>query len=152
LRKLLDSSEQKFYIKNMPNATVGHLVFHIRPENLEFYKSLFVFCGWQPGYEQPGFIGLNSPGGTGLGVWFMGFAKPVENDYDGPGLNHIALHTQTLAEVDEAVAWLKTRGIAPMFDTPRHRPDFSEPGKTYYQVMFVSPDKIQFEIVYIGEI
>jgi hypothetical protein len=134
----------------MAKATVGHLVFHIHPENLPFYKALFLQCGWQPGYEQPGFIGLNSPDSSGIGVWFMGFAKPVDNDYDGPGLNHLALHVGAVAEVDECVAWLKANAIAPLFETPRHRPDFSEPGKTYYQVMFVSPDKIQFEIVYIG--
>ncbi len=135
----------------MPTASIGHLVFHIQPDNLSFYKSLFAFCGWQPRYEQPNFIGLTSPDSSDVSVWFMGFAKPVSNDYDGPGLNHLALQTQSIAQVDEAVAWLKERNIAALFETPRHRPDFSEPGKTYYQVMFESPDKILFEIVYIGE-
>jgi hypothetical protein len=38
-----------------------------------------------------------------------------------------------------------------LFDTPRHRPDFSQsPDHTYYQIMFESPDRILFEVVYTG--
>ncbi len=35
--------------------------------------------------------------------------------------------------------------------TPRHRPEFSQgPDQTYYQVMFESPDRVLFEVVYTG--
>ena len=38
-----------------------------------------------------------------------------------------------------------------LFETPRHRPDFAHgEDTTYYQVMFESPDRILFEIVYTG--
>ena len=37
-----------------------------------------------------------------------------------------------------------------LFETPRYRPDFSSEPNTYYQIMFESPDRILFEIVYVG--
>jgi hypothetical protein len=46
--------------------------------------------------------------------------------------------------------WLKESGIPHLFETPRHRPEFSEGDNTYYQVMFESPDRILFEVVYTG--
>jgi catechol 2,3-dioxygenase-like lactoylglutathione lyase family enzyme len=134
----------------MAQASVGHLVYYVKPENLDFYKTLFAQCGWTSGHQEATFAGMNAPDGSGVGVWFMGFAKPVANDYDGPGLNHLALHTRSIADVDEITAWLAARGVTALFETPRHRPDFSPPDGTYYQVMFESPDRILFEIVYIG--
>ncbi len=39
-----------------------------------------------------------------------------------------------------------------LFGTPKHRVEFADsPKETYYQIMFESPDKILFEIVYKGE-
>ncbi len=49
------------------------------------------------------------------------------------------------------VNYLRERNIPPLFDTPRHRPEFAMNEEyTYYQVMFESPDRILFEIVYMG--
>ena len=49
------------------------------------------------------------------------------------------------------MAFLKRKGVAALFGTPRHRPEFAEgPGETYYQVMFASPDNVLLEVVYIG--
>jgi hypothetical protein len=73
--------------------------------------------------EWPGMIGLGSLGGQSL--WFSGQVKEVSNDYDGPGLNHLAFAAASVADVDESVAWLQARGVAALFETPRHRPDFS---------------------------
>jgi catechol 2,3-dioxygenase-like lactoylglutathione lyase family enzyme len=134
----------------MPTARIGHLVYMIDANNLTYYKDLFTFLGWTQGYEDAGFSSVQSPGDGGPSIWFMGFAKAVSNDYDGPGLQHLGLHVSSIAEVDECIAWLTAKGIEARFETPRHRPEFSSPGNTYYQVMFVSPDNIQFEIVYIG--
>lgn len=72
-------------------------------------------------------------------------------DYDGPGLNHPRLAVKAQSDVDEMVAYLKLRGIAALFETPRHRPEFADkPGDTYYQVMFETPDRILLEVVCIG--
>ena len=67
------------------------------------------------------------------------------------GLNHLAFGVDSVADVDNAAEWLTERGIEHLFGTPRHRPEFSSDDKTtYYQVMFESPDKLLFEIVYTG--
>ena len=55
------------------------------------------------------------------------------------------------AEVDRTAGHLEELGIEQLFETPRHRPDFSSSeDNTYYQVMFQSPDGILFEHVYTG--
>jgi hypothetical protein len=54
------------------------------------------------------------------------------------------------SDVDETVTYLKAHGVPVLFETPRHRAEFSGGGNTYYQVMFESPDKILFEVVYTG--
>jgi catechol 2,3-dioxygenase-like lactoylglutathione lyase family enzyme len=68
-----------------------------------------------------------------------------------PGLNHLGIAAESIADVDATVRYLEDRGIPALFETPRHRPDFSQDEKsTYYQVMFESPDRILFEVVYTG--
>ena len=52
--------------------------------------------------------------------------------------------------VASVIGFLKEKGVPSLFDTPRHRPDFSSPGQTYDQIMFESPDQILFEVVYTG--
>jgi catechol 2,3-dioxygenase-like lactoylglutathione lyase family enzyme len=133
----------------MQTAPIGHMQFNVRGENLPFYRDLLTFLGWDLIGEWPGMIGLGSLGGQS--VWFSGQVKEVANDYDGPGLNHLAFAAASIADVDEAVAWLQARGVAALFETPRHRPEFSaDEASTYYQVMFETPDRILVEIVYIG--
>ncbi len=133
----------------MIKSHVGHMVFNVKPEHLTYYKDLLGTLGWSAIYEDQGMLGLMGPNGASL--WFAGQVKPVANDYDGPGLNHLGLQVETQAQVDEAVAYLQAHAIPALFETPRHRPEFSGgPGKTYYQVMFASPDRILFEVVYMG--
>ena len=94
-------------------------------------------------------LGLGS--GERASLWFTTAVNGASNDYDGAGVNHIGIATTTQPEVDEVAAYLGGKGIAPLFETPRHRPDFaSSETDTYYQVMFESPDRILFEIVYTG--
>ena len=57
----------------------------------------------------------------------------------------------TQADVDATVGYLEKQGVAALFETPRHRPDFAtSETDTYYQVMFESPDGVLFEVVYTG--
>ena len=66
-------------------------------------------------------------------------------------LNHLGIRTATQADVDSAAAYLHEHGIALLFDTPRHRPEFAgSEEQTYYQIMFETPDRILIEIVYMG--
>ena len=132
----------------MISSHIGHIVFQIHPGNMSFYKDLFSFLGWKLWAEDPDMLGMGNEHGESL--WFGGPAKLVSNDYDGPGVNHLGIAVGQQADVDAVVAYLSEHGVAALFETPRHRPEFSGPGKTYYQVMFESPDRILFEVVYSG--
>ena len=128
---------------------IGHIQFNVNPANLPFYRELMAFLGWQAIYDDQGMLGVMGPNGASL--WFAGFAKEVSNDYDGPGMNHLGLGAATQAEVDAAAAYLSEHGVPLLFETPRHRPEFSESeAHTYYQVMFETPDRILLEVVYMG--
>ena len=127
---------------------VSHMQFNVRRENLPFYRDLLTFLGWQPLFDGPSMFGAGSAGAS---VWFAGDVKDVRNDYDGPGMNHLGIGTATQADVDAAAAFLREKGVELLFETPRHRPEFSAgEGQTYYQVMFESPDRILLEVVYTG--
>ena len=127
---------------------LGHIQLIAKLENLDWYKGIFGFLGWNTIYDGDGMLGLGGKGEAS--VWFTTEVKAVTNDHDGPGMNHLGIHTESIADVDATCAYLKEHEIPALFETPRHRPEFSEEGKTYYQVMFESPDGILFEVVYVG--
>ena len=130
-------------------APLGHIQFNVQEANLPFYRDLLLFLGWKLIGDWPGMIGLGVVDGQSL--WFSGAVKDVSNDYDGPGMNHLAFAAASVNDVDAAVEYLAAHGAPALFDTPRHRPEFARDAhSTYYQVMFESPDRILFEIVYIG--
>ena len=129
-------------------STISHLVINVKPKNLLFYKDLFSFLGWNVLFEEGGFLGMGCEGGSRL--WFGAGLKDLDNDYDGRGMNHLAIGVDSQSEVDQVVEYLKEKKVDALFETPRHRPEFSSPGNTYYQVMFESPDRVLFEVVYIG--
>lgn len=127
----------------------AHLELVIDPANIGFYRDLMGFLGWPALYEAEGMAGFGGKSGDSL--WFIGRANGATNDYDGAGLNHIGIGAGSQADVDATVAYLETRALPRLFETPRHRPDFAaSEADTYYQVMFESPDHILFEVVYTG--
>jgi len=133
----------------MPQTSIGHIQFNVQPENLPYYRDLFGFLGWQTLYDGEGMLGVGGPNNSSL--WFSGACNEVKNDYDGAGFNHIGLNVGAQTDVDETVDYLRNVGVTLLFDTPRHRPDFSSSeNDTYYQVMFETPDRILIEVVYIG--
>jgi catechol 2,3-dioxygenase-like lactoylglutathione lyase family enzyme len=128
---------------------IGHLQYNIRAENERFYHDLMVHLGWEILYEEGGMLGCGA--GNGQSLWFSPATSDAAANHDAPGLNHLAFAAASVREVDELAGWLARAGVAPLYDTPRHRPEFaSSDGDTYYQVMFQSPDGILFEMVYIG--
>ncbi len=127
---------------------LDHIQVNVRPENVGFYRDLMTFLGWHDIFAGEGFFGM---GGTAGSLWFISQIKDASNDYDGPGMNHLGIGAASQVDVDAAVAYLAERGVAALFETPRHRPEFSgSEEQTYYQVMFESPDRILFEVVYTG--
>lgn len=131
-------------------TSLGHLQFNVQPHHLPFYKDLLAYLGWSPLYATEEMLGVGDAHGTSL--WFIGQVKPgVQNDYDGPGMNHLAFAAESQADVDAVVAYLAERGVPRLFETPRHRPEFAQdPTQTYYQVMFETPDRMLVEVVYTG--
>lgn len=126
---------------------LDHLQVNVRPENVAFYRDLMTFLGWHDIFAGEGFFGM---GGTHGSLWFISQVKDVSNDYDGPGVNHIGIGAESEADVDAVIAYLRERGIETLFETPRHRPIPRREGHTYYQVMFESPDRVLFEVAYVG--
>jgi catechol 2,3-dioxygenase-like lactoylglutathione lyase family enzyme len=133
----------------MITAQIGHIVFGVQPTNMSFYKDFLSFVGWDIIYDSPEMLGVTGPHGVSL--WFGTEVKPVTNDYDGPGVNHIAFSVPAQGDVDTVVAYLTEHDTEHLFETPRHRPEFSSgEDQTYYQVMFETPDRILIEVVYTG--
>ena len=129
-------------------TTLGHIQLNVQPANMSFYKNLMQFLGWKTLVDEENFLGVGDKNQSSL--WFIGGVKDVHNDYDGPGVNHLALHTASIEDVDAAAAYILEQGIEHLFGTPQHRPEFAQPGQTYYQVMFETPDRLLIEIVYMG--
>lgn len=128
---------------------LGHIQVNVTPANFQFYRDLMSFLGWQTIYDGEFGIGVMAEGEPS--VWFVAAANGAKNDYDGVGMNHLGIDASSQAEVDQVVEYIQQRGISPLFETPRHRPDFAQDeNSTYYQVMFESPDRVLFEVVYRG--
>jgi len=135
---------------------LAHMQINVRPANLPFYRDLLAFLGWQvifdgtlPEPVNQEMLGVGDA--TGASLWFITEVKEVANDYDGPGLNHLAIGAPTTADVDATAAYLRARGVELLFGTPQHRPEFAQgEDQTYYQVMFASPDRLLLEVVYTG--
>jgi catechol 2,3-dioxygenase-like lactoylglutathione lyase family enzyme len=123
-------------------SQIGHLLFGVKPEHLGFYKDLLGFMGWKMVYDDPTMFGATASGGGGS-LWFGTEVKPVANDYDGPGMNHLGIDVETQADVDTVATYLRERGVQHLFETPRHRPEFADgEANTYYQVMRVFPNHL----------
>lgn len=129
-------------------SCLNHLQVNVDPKNFGFYKDLMAFLGWRTLSDSESVVGFGS--GTNGSLWFQKGLKDLATDYDGTGVNHIGISVDSPAAVDLTADYLKKRDIILLFDTPRKRPEFSDAGELYYQIMFESPDKILFEIVYTG--
>jgi catechol 2,3-dioxygenase-like lactoylglutathione lyase family enzyme len=131
-------------------SSINHIQFNIDFENSIFYRELFTFLGWSLIFEAHGMMGFKS--GKNGDVWFINSMKQEQTDYDKIGMNHISIGVKEQLNVDEVVSFLATKNVKCLFETPRHRPEFSQgTDQTYYQVMFTSPDNILFEVVYVGK-
>jgi catechol 2,3-dioxygenase-like lactoylglutathione lyase family enzyme len=128
---------------------IAHIQFNVKAENFGFYRDLFTFFGWSVWHEDHEVLGVGGKNNEAL--WFAAGGTGIANDYDGPGMNHLAVGAESQADVDLAAERLMAQGVELLFDTPRHRPEFShQETDTYYQIMFESPDRILLEFVYTG--
>ncbi len=133
----------------MQAGSISHLQYLVKPENLDFYKEVMTSLGWSLWFEMPGGFAVQDPDRTT--IIFGAGTNDAPYDRDGRGVNHLALAADSIASVDEMVAWLAARDMPALFDTPRHRPEIPVGEEnTYYQVMFETPDNFLLEVVYIG--
>lgn len=127
----------------------AHVEFNVRPDGLPFYEELFSFLGWRTIHKDAASVGLM--GKLRGCVWFNGQVEDVVNVRDGPGLNHFAIGAESIGDVDRVATFLGSKGIKLLFETPRHRPEFSAgEAETYYQIIFETPDAFLIEFVYEG--
>src|SRR5690606_39567277 len=105
-------------------TTFGHIQFNVDPKHFDFYFDLLTFLGWKLIHRDDKFLALGHSDGYSL--WFLSKTKTVANDNDGPGMNQLGFHTKTITEVDETCEFLEKKGVPALFDTPRHRPEFSD--------------------------
>lgn len=129
---------------------LAHLQINIDFANVGFYKDLMTFLGWSIIFEDQGIAGFTS--GKDASIWFLKSKVDTQMNYDHVGMNHIGIQVETRKDVDAVVEFLRGKEIDALFGTPKHRPEFAiGDDKTYYQVMFETPDKVLVEIVYIGQ-
>lgn len=108
-----------------------------------------LFMGWQIIFETENISGFKS--GSNGDLWFVKANHNQNTNYDAKGVNHISLRVSELSDVDRVKGYLGEKRVNMLFETPKHRPEFvTSENETYYQIMFESPDKILFEVVYIG--
>jgi catechol 2,3-dioxygenase-like lactoylglutathione lyase family enzyme len=128
-------------------ATFDHLQFNVgSPEtSLPFYKDMLTFLGLEIVAEHEGeLVGASDGHATYYFYRTDEDKRHFPYNRDGTGLNHLALHVQSDAEVDRFISeFMKPRGIEPQWGTPRTRPDYGHP---YYQVMFEDPEGLAIEV------
>lgn len=130
-------------------SQIGHIQVNIDLTNIQFYKNFMKFLNFEIVAEMEEVVGYKDA--SGASIWFMKGSKEGMSDYDMKGVNHVAFYVDSIESVNASTEFLNNNNIKALFDTPRHRPEFSaSESETYYQVIFESPDKFQFEIVYIG--
>lgn len=127
-------------------------VYHIqinvtdRDKSFTFYKDFLGYFGYKVTYE--GKEDLGTSNGT-TDIWLMETpGKHKEKGYHRKrtGLNHVAFGVSSKEEVDKFIEqFLKPRKIKPLYDSPRHYPEYEE---GYYAVFFEDPDRIKLEVVY----
>jgi catechol 2,3-dioxygenase-like lactoylglutathione lyase family enzyme len=127
-------------------GVANHIELHAaKPEEtLPFYKDLLGYFEWPVVAEWPGGLGMGS---RQFSLWFFATSdehKGAPFNRDATGIGHLGIHVDSAADVDRFVEeYLKPRGIATQFDTPRKREDFNP---TYYQVMFLDPEGLAIEV------
>ena len=130
-------------------TSFNHLQIYVsdRKISFPFYKELLTYLGYQLVDEDESHLGMrNEP----TDIWLK--EVPKENKSLGysrrnVGVNHLAFGVSKREDVDKfCQEFLIPRGIKPLYDSPRHFPEYTE---KYYAVYFEDPDRIKLEVVFL---
>ncbi len=132
-------------------ASVYHVQVNVSDASvsLPFYRTLLDYLEFRAIHEEADVAGF-SDGRTAL--WLLATdAQHVAAGFHRkrPGINHVAFRVPRREDVDcFAEEFLKPRGMAALYDTPREFPEY-RPG--YYAVFFEDPDRLKLEVAYVPE-
>lgn len=131
-------------------GTISHLDLNVSDPtaSIRFYGLLLEHLGFERVDESPTRCGWAQrlPGGTWWGIEIRtarGTPPRSCHERDSPGIDHLAFHAESRADVDSVHALLTNAGY-PVADPPAEY-DYS-PG--YYAVAFDDPDGIRLEVVH----
>ena len=128
-------------------TTLNHLQIYVsdRRTSFPFYRELLTYLGYRVIHEDESHLGMrNEP----TDIWLK--ETPEENKDNrrkNTGIDHIAFGVSKKEDVDRfCQEFLIPRNIKPLYDSPRHFPEYTE---TYYAVYFKDPDRIKLEVVFL---
>ncbi|QUW20273.1 VOC family protein [Sporosarcina sp. Marseille-Q4063] len=129
----------------MSKGVLHHVEIYVSDlkKTVEFWSWFLGELGYDVFQKWDGGISLR------LGETYIVFVQTEERFLDVPyyrsrvGLNHLAFHAATRAQVDDITRKLKAMGVTILY-TDRHP---YAGGKDYYAVFFEDPDRIKVELV-----
>jgi catechol 2,3-dioxygenase-like lactoylglutathione lyase family enzyme len=119
-----------------------HVQFNVAhpATSLPFYKDLLTYLEMQVVLDETDMLGVSD---GNVSFWFLPAEKDHVYDRDGAGMNHLGIGVASKGDVDGFYSgFMKPRGIAAQWETPRARPEFGN----YYQVMFEDPEGLAIEV------
>jgi catechol 2,3-dioxygenase-like lactoylglutathione lyase family enzyme len=129
----------------MSKGLIHHVEIYVSDlkKTIEFWSWFLGELGYDVFQKWDGGISLR------LGKTYIVFVQTEERFLDVPyhrsrvGLNHLAFHAATRAQVDDITQKLKAMGVTVLY-IDRHP---YAGGKDYYAVFFEDPDRIKVELV-----
>lgn len=123
---------------------------NIVADNASFYRDVLSHLGWSITFEDRNMTGYwNELNGE---LWFVDTQKKRLSETDNLDVRQITIKLPTKIDVDHAQLFLEKRGVKMLNGTPKFRPELStQKDELYYQIIFESPDKIRFEVLYQGK-
>lgn len=130
-------------------TALNHLSINVsdKEQSFLFYKDLLTYLGYKIVRDNGISLGMRN---KDTDIWLRettGLYKKNKYHRKNTGLNHIAFGVSKKEHVDKFYQeFLKPRGIIPLYNTPKHFPEYT---KEYYAVYFEDPDRIKLEVVYL---
>ena len=111
-----------------------------------FYQDFLSWVGYKRILDEKDFAGWSN-GEARIFVTYLERYKDSGFHRGHVGLNHIAFHAKSRADVDRLHSeFLVPRSIKVLYGGPKEYPEYR---KGYYAVYFEDPDRIKLELAYV---